>query len=128
MSELSDDLFRLGFQLYPGCRIEAVKHADELGISIEEILLKFSDADVLEAIHESARVMGLLSVVKCAICDEVIDENDAMECDCCGEIFCDNCGEFPGERNRYCGISCALECGWQINDEGGDDSGNIDEV
>jgi len=53
--EQAQDLRKLGFHCYPGCRIEAVEHA------INEILQKFSDADVLEAIHDSARVMGLFS-------------------------------------------------------------------
>lgn len=43
------------------CRNEAWEYANnELGISSDEIIGKFSDRDVLEAIHDSARVMGLL--------------------------------------------------------------------
>ena len=60
-SEIKKDLEQLGFDLYPGCRISAWEFANEIGISTEEILRKFSDHDVLEAIWDSARIMGYLA-------------------------------------------------------------------
>ncbi len=59
--DMQDDLERLGFDLYPGCRVGAWEHANEIGISNQELIKKFSDHDILEAIWESARVMGLLA-------------------------------------------------------------------
>ena len=103
--EMKEDLEKLGFDISPGCRIEAFEYANEIGISMAEILMKFSDQEVLEAIHDSARVMGMLSELseQCSVCGE---EDDLMECDCCGELFCYDCGIFPGDE-RYCSEECA---------------------
>ncbi len=121
MSEISckeqrQDLVELGFKLYPGCRHEAVEYANEIGIQIDEIIHAFSDADILEAIHQSARVMGLLSSgVTCEICEvEILDEDQSMECENCGAFFCDDCGEYPGHDERYCSVRCVEETGkWE---------------
>jgi hypothetical protein len=47
--------------MYSGCRNEAVAYAmEDMGISLDEIIGKLSDDTILEAIHSSAVVMGLL--------------------------------------------------------------------
>lgn len=54
-------LATLGFPMYSGCRNEAVAYAmEDMGISLDEIIGKLSDDTILEAIHSSAVVMGLL--------------------------------------------------------------------
>ena len=113
--EMKEDLERLGFNLYPGCRVEAWEHANELGISNEEIIGKFSDHDILEAIWESARVMGMLAELpelsdeECSVCGT--ESYHLMECDNCGELLCKDCGIFPGGifpgDERYCSEECA---------------------
>ena len=118
--EMKEDLKRLGFKLYSGCRNEAWEHANEIGISTDEIVVKFSDDDVLRAIHDSARVMGMLAELEdeitcCPNCGVEADENDLMECERCGNLFCDDCGVFPME-SRYCSIYCLEKDGKYVDD------------
>jgi len=56
------NLTKLGFDIYPGCRLSAINYAiEELGIPLDEIIDKLSDDDALEAIDISCQNMGLYS-------------------------------------------------------------------
>lgn len=58
-NDTRDSLKSIGIPVYPGCRVEAVKTAmEEFGIPLEEIISKFSDHSVLEAIEDSIRMYG----------------------------------------------------------------------
>lgn len=77
-NEMKSDLSRMGFDVYPGCRNSAIQQAiEEWGISLDEIIGKLSDTDVLEAIHASAGVMGLIPDEE----EEVEEEDEDAEDD-----------------------------------------------
>ena len=68
-----DAMEALGFDLYPGGRSEAFKHATEdLGIPVDEILGKMDDDMVYNAIHHSLQILGMYSI------DEAKKEEDEM--------------------------------------------------
>ena len=76
-NEMKSDLSRMGFDVYPGCRNSAIQQAiEEWGISLDEIIGKLSDTDVLEAIHASAGVMGLIPDEEEEVEEEVEEEDD----------------------------------------------------
>lgn len=59
------DLERLGISTYPGCRIAAFHEVKELyGLTIDELLGKFSDDEVLDAIEISLRLMGVYDMLE----------------------------------------------------------------
>jgi len=126
--EQAQDLRRLGFILYPGCRTEAIEYAISIGISLDEIICKFSDADVIEAIHESAMILGFLAElgdnVKCENCDAEVDLSELMECDNCGREFCHLCNGIYHPDKQFCSRECAVRGKMDKEDK----NGNSDEV
>ena len=68
-----DAMEALGFDLYPGGRSEAFKHATEdLGIPVDEILGKMDDDMVYNAIHHSLQILDMYPI------DEAKKEEDEM--------------------------------------------------
>ena len=69
----ADAMEALGFDLYPGGRNEAFRHAtEELGVPADEILGKISDDVIYNAIHHSLQVMDMYSIE-----EKVNEEEDA---------------------------------------------------
>jgi hypothetical protein len=58
--ENKQELSKLGFDIYPGCRCSLVTQAiDEFGISFDEIIAKLDDSTIIDAIHRCCEVMGI---------------------------------------------------------------------
>ena len=58
--ENKQELSKLGFDIYPGCRCSLVAQAiDEFGISFDEIIAKLDDSTIIDAIHRCCEVMGI---------------------------------------------------------------------
>lgn len=54
-----------GFECYPGCRIDLVHFVVETyGISIDEILAKLSDDDVIDCVDSSLQVSGTYCAIE----------------------------------------------------------------
>ena len=69
----ADAMEALGFDLYPGGRNEAFRHAtEELGVPVDEILGKISDDVIYNAIHHSLQVMDMYPIE-----EKVNEEEDA---------------------------------------------------
>ena len=69
----ADAMEALGFDLYPGGRNEAFRHAtEELGVPADEILGKISDDVIYNAIHHSLQVMDMYPIE-----EKVNEEEDA---------------------------------------------------
>ena len=75
----ADAMEALGFDLYPGGRNEAFRHAtEELGVPVDEILGKISDDVIYNAIHHSLQVMDMYPIEEkvAKSVDDVIDPAD----------------------------------------------------
>lgn len=57
--QAKSDLEKLGLSVYSGCRVSLFLDAcEQYGLTVEELLGKFSDDDVIKAIATSLRLMG----------------------------------------------------------------------
>lgn len=78
----ADAMEALGFDLYPGGRNEAFRHAtEELGVPVDEILGKISDDVIYNAIHHSLQVMDMYPIEEkvAKSVDDVIDPADYID-------------------------------------------------
>lgn len=74
--EKKQELSKIGFDIYPGCRNSIVEQAiDEYGISFDEIIGKLDDSTVIDAIYRCCEISGLYAE----------NDNEVLSCTRCGE-------------------------------------------
>jgi hypothetical protein len=75
--EKKQELSKIGFDIYPGCRCSIVEQATiDFGIDINEIIAKMKYDDIIDAIHKCCEISGLYAE----------NDNDDHTCNRCDEI------------------------------------------
>jgi hypothetical protein len=81
--EKKQELSKIGFDIYPGCRNSIVEQAiDEYGISFDEIIGKLDDSTVIDAIYRCCEVLGISSTDD----KEEDEEEEEWTCRSCKEV------------------------------------------